>query len=282
MIMGTFIVKQTGDNDRWYKLVDQVENEEYEGINLTDAVDYDPNNTVTGQWFKIDGFNEKEGFLTILDQDFDVADLDSLTSDQFSQHQIDFVAYYKDHRYYIQKFTSGSFMKRKWLAWGGEAVEYFENDGLIYVNPIPNCIYDNTEKRIYFMDITKAYSVFKELKLDYEAATDVQTTQMLQTDLIRTEGFDASGVGLSNRKRITSILAKYNQYREDQKDQLRDYIKEKVGNNLPYDEESKKFVIANDTQLRLLLFGVQQRFYQPPLENEVQVATATTKLSSLL
>jgi len=281
--MGTFIAKLTGDNDCWYKLADQIVNEDYDSITFDNPIDYDPNNTESGQWFKIESFNEKDGFLRLLDIDFDVADLSSLTSDQFTEHNIDFVAYYCDHKYYIQKFTKANFMKKKWFSLDGNAVRYHEEDGLIYINPIPNCIYDNQTKRIYFMDISKAYSVFGDLKLDYKAATETETKRMLQSDLISTaNGFNAANVGVSNRKRITSILAKYNAYEPAKKAQLRQYIHETVGAHLPFDKTTGKFIVANDIQLRLLLYGVQQRLYQPPLEDEVQVATATTGLSKLL
>lgn len=281
--MGCFVVKIIGNNEHWFKLEDQIDNEDYEGINLDDAIDYDPNNNVTDQWFKINAFNEKEGFVPMLDTDFDVAELDSITRDQFSQFQIDFIAYYHNHRYYMQNFTRGNYLRKKWFSWNGEAVTYKEEDGLVFVNPIPNCIYDNQTHCIYFMDIVKAYAIFKCLKLDYKAATDEETDQMLQSDIIQTEGgFNVTKVGVSNRKRITSILAKFNQYEPDMKNTLRAYIREKVGTNLRYDEETGKFMVSSDTQLRLLLFGIQQRLYQPPLEEEVQVATATTSLSRIM
>lgn len=78
--MGSFVAKLKGEDDRWYKLADQEENEDYESIDLADAIEYDPNNTEAGQWFYISDFNEKEGFLPLLDSDFDVVDLDSLGS----------------------------------------------------------------------------------------------------------------------------------------------------------------------------------------------------------
>lgn len=280
--MGSFVIKLSGDNERWYKLADQVENADYENISLDDAIIYDPNNTEGGQWFKIEAFNERAGFLPMLDIDFNVADLESVSSEQFNSHMIEFIAYYQDHRFFIQKFTKGSFVKKKWFAWDGDAAKYFEADGLIYINPLPNCIYDNVSHCIYFMDIAKAYSLFGELRLDYRAATEEETSHLLQSDIIHTDGFSAVDVGVSNRKRITSIIAKFNQYNQEQKNTLRQYIKEKVGGNLPYDEQTEKFIVKSDGQLRLLLYGIQQRFYQPPLEEEVQVATATTGLSNLL
>lgn len=280
--MGCFIAKLKGEDNRWYKLADQENNEDYESIDLAEAIEYDPNNTEAGQWFYVPDFNNKDGFLPLLDLDFDVVDLDSLSNEQFASHNIDFIAFYDAHRYFIQKFTKGNFLKKKWFAWNGDAVQYFEEDGLIYLNPTPNCIYDNQSHRIYFMDISKAYTLFADLKLDYKEATEAETTQMLQLDIIQTDGFDASGVGVSNRKRITSILAKYNQYEPEKKATLKRYIRDTVGDNLPFDEVTGKFIVNNDSHLRLLLYGIQQRFYQPPLEDEVQVATSTTGISKLI
>ena len=280
--MGCFVVKLIIEDDCWYKLADHAENAEYEGINLDDAIAYDPNNTDSEQWFYVDAYNEKEGFLQLLDSDFDVAELEGISKDQFEEYCMEFIAYYYNHRYYIQKFTRGNYLKKKWFAWNGDAVEYCEQEGLVYVNPVPNCIYDNQEHRMYFKDISKAYSVFDNLKVDYRTATNDETTQMLESDIIQAVDFDASNVGVSNRKRITSVLSKYNEYPQDKKLTLKQYIRDKVGDNLQYDEVAGKFVVRNDTQLRLLLYGIQQRLYQQPLVEETQVATASTSLSNIL
>ena len=280
--MGTFVAKLKNDERHWYKLKDRVQNEDYEGIRLDDTVVYDPNNTDRDQWFRVEGFDKKDGFLAILDQNIDVVDLETLSNEQFSSHSIDFIAYYHDRKYFIQKFSKGNYVKKKGFSWRGEAIEYFEDESLVLLSPEPNCIYDTQTKHVYFKDITKAYSVFGALKLDYKVATDAETQQMLGLDLVKAVDFSVENVGISNRKRITSILAKYQNYEKDKKKKLHQYIREKVGNNLVFDEKDSKFLIKNDTDLKLLLYGIQQRFYQPPLEEEVQVATSTTGLSSII
>ena len=77
-------------------------------------------------------------------------------------------------------------------------------------------------------------------------------------------------------------MKKYQNYDQVKKNTLHQYIRDNVGNNLVFDQADGKFVIKNDTDLKLLLYGIQQRFYQPPLETEVQVATATTELSKII
>lgn len=278
--MGIFIAKIKDDEEHWYKIVDQVANEELSQIVLDDAVAYDPNNTEANQWFKIDGFDQKEGFLPLLAQRINTADLDSLEREQYGR--IEFIAFFDRGRYFMQKITRGNYLKKKWFSWDGDILRYQEDEGIIYINPIPNCIYDIGTKVIYFMDIAKAYGIFGSLKLDYQAATDDEANRFLQSDIVDAQALPMEKVGVSNRKRITSVLAKYESYNSKEKATLREYIKKSVGDNLGFDDKAGKFLVNTDTQLRLLLYGIQQRFYMPPLEDEVQVATSSTGISKVV
>lgn len=278
--MGVFIAKIKDDDERWYKIVDQIMNDELSEIVLGDAVAYDPNNTEANQWFKIDGFDQKEGFLPLLAQQINAADLESLDRQQYDN--IEFIAFFDQGRYYMQKITRGNYLKKKWFSWDGDILRYQEDEDIIYINPVPNCIYDTNTRAIYFMDIAKAYGIFSNLKLDYKAATDDEANRFLQSDIVDAQTLPIEKVGVSNRKRITSILTKYEAYTPNEKATLKEYIKKSVGANLDFDDNAKKFVVNTDTQLRLLLYGIQQRFYMPPLEDEVQVATSSTRISNVL
>lgn len=278
--MGVFIAKIKDDDECWYKIVDQIMNDEFSEIVLGDAVAYDPNNTEANQWFKIDGFDQKEGFLPLLAQQINAADLESLDRQQYDN--IEFIAFFDQGRYYMQKITRGNYLKKKWFSWDGDILRYQEDEGIIYINPVPNCIYDTNTRAIYFMDIAKAYGIFSNLKLDYKAATDDEANRFLQSDIVDAQTLPIEKVGVSNRKRITSILTKYEAYTPNEKATLKEYIKKSVGANLDFDDNAKKFVVNTDTQLRLLLYGIQQRFYMPPLEDEVQVATSSTRISNVL
>ena len=278
--MGVFIAKIKDDDERWYKIVDQIMNDELSEIVLGDAVAYDPNNTEANQWFKIDGFDQKEGFLPLLAQQINAADLESLDRQQYDN--IEFIAFFDQGRYYMQKITRGNYLKKNWFSWDGDILKYQEDEDIIYINPVPNCIYDTNTRAIYFMDIAKAYGIFSNLKLDYKAATDDEANRFLQSDIVDAQTLPIEKVGVSNRKRITSILTKYEAYTPNEKATLKEYIKKSVGANLDFDDNAKKFVVNTDTQLRLLLYGIQQRFYMPPLEDEVQVATSSTGISNVL
>lgn len=277
--MGTYIAKLKNDNEHWFKIADGVQNNDYQSIDLNEALPFDPNNTMADQWFKLENFNENESFLSILASPLDCAGLESINRERYGN--IEIIAFFEDNRFYIQKVLKGSFLKKKWFAPLGDLVEYKEMEGVLYINPLPNCIYDQGNHNLYFMSISKAYAVFNGLRGDYREATAAEINSFLNSDIVEAIDFDQSKVGLSNRKRITSILNIYNGYSANEKQILKEYIHEKVGEALTYTGEGK-FAIRTDTQLRLLLLGVQRRFYIPPLQEEVQVATNTTKLSNLL
>lgn len=277
--MGTYIAKLKNDNKHWFKITDGVQNDDYQGINLDDALPFDPNNTMADQWFKLENFNEYESFLPMLAAPFDCAALENINRERYDN--IEIIAFFEGNRFYIQKVSKGSFLKKKWFAPFGDLVEYKETEKVLYVNPQPNCIYDQENHNLYFMSISKAYAVFNGLRGDYREATAAEINGFLNSDIVEAIDFDQSKVGLSNRKRITSILSIYNGYNTEEKQILKEYIHEKVRDALDYTDEGK-FEIRTDTQLRLLLLGIQRRFYVPPLQEEVQVATNTTKLSNLL
>lgn len=280
--MGTFIAKLKGNNEQFYKLVDHVENEDYVNIHYDEAMVYDANNEMANQWFKIEQFSLSEAFLQILSDDLDVAALESLDRDSYSN--IDFIAFYDGIHYYIQKTTKSSYIKKKRLSFDGNTVRFQSEDSVVFISPIPNCIYNKDTDTLYFMDISKAYSVFDNLKSNYRNATDGEVVSFLSSDIVETSEFNVTNVGISNRKRIASILSIYNGYNVEQRNTLKNYIKDKVGVNIEYDEGLNKFKITDDKQLRLLLYGIQQRFYIPPLaeDGDVKVATNTTSISNLM
>lgn len=276
--MGIFVAKIKEQNC-WLKLADQVLNDDYTNIDLEDAIIYDPNNDMAHQWFKLPEFSTKPSFLPLL-TDFDVAELDSLTRAQYDD--IEFIAFVENHRVYMQKVSKSSFLAKKWFAWNGQVLDYQIKENVIYVNPIPNCIYDMETDDLFFMDISKAYAIFGDLKAVYKTATDEEVQTFLDSDIVETDNFECSNVGVANRKRISAVLGSYNSFSAEQKNQLKQYIKEKLTNEkLAFVEDSQKFRVSSDKELRFLLYGIMRRYYTALFEDETQVATNCTGISHL-
>ena len=47
--MGVFVAKVKNDDNRWYKLIDRIDNEDYTAIDLSEALPYDPDNMLANQ-----------------------------------------------------------------------------------------------------------------------------------------------------------------------------------------------------------------------------------------
>lgn len=276
--MGTLISKIKRLN-RWILIQDNVVVNEWDVIDLHDSMRFDPDNTMVNQWFYMDTFSECEGFSDLLSDVPDAAEIDSLNYDQFGK--IDFFAYRNGDKIYLQNVIKSSYIRRKQICWSGNVASMMQLENTIFINPIPNCIYDTTSDRLYFMDISKAYQIFKGLKLDYRAATDQEVSTFLNSDIVDSSGLDLQSVSIKNRKTISKISSVYGRYTDDQKNTLRTYIQGMVGNRLPYNAQNGKFTIDNDNNLRAFLYGIQRRMYKRPFEDEAQVATSTTNVSNL-
>ena len=96
-----------------------------------EAMVYDANNEMANQWFKIEQFSLSDAFLLILSDDLDVAALESLDRDSYSN--MDFIAFYDGIHYYIQKTTKSSYIKKKRLSFDGNTVNYQSEDSVIFI-----------------------------------------------------------------------------------------------------------------------------------------------------
>lgn len=153
---------------------------------------------------------------------------------------------------------------------------------MVTINAIPDGIYDVNNDILYFQELNRLYNVFPNIKQRYMEGTEDVVSQFFGNDIVSFgEGFSADQVSASNRKRISMVVADYNAYSLDQKTALKEYINISCGEDLEYDSNRKIFKIGDDRALRLLLYGMQMRFYKQPLNQEVQVATSTTSINKL-
>ena len=105
--MGTLISKIKRLN-RWILIQDNVIVNEWDGIDLHDALRFDLNNSITNQWFYLESFSECEGFSDLLSDVPDAAEIDSLNYDQFGK--IDFFAYQNGNKLYLQNVIKSSYI----------------------------------------------------------------------------------------------------------------------------------------------------------------------------
>lgn len=153
---------------------------------------------------------------------------------------------------------------------------------MVTINPISDGIYDFEHDTLYFQELNRLYKVFPNIKNKYVNGTADTVSNFLANGMISlSDDFSGEKVSLSNRKRISEIAPTYNRYTDAQKSELKQYIHQYSDGELEFDQERQTFNIHNDIELRLLLFGMQMRFYKQPLTTDVQVATSTTSIRNL-
>jgi hypothetical protein len=59
---------------------------------------------------------------------------------------------------------------------------------------------------------------------------------------------------------------------------LLDYIEDYCKQKLNFDQPNQKFEISTDDELKLLLYGIEQRFYTTPFGQEKRLANSVQAL----
>ena len=177
---------------------------------------------------------------------------------------------------------TGCYIKKAGFWSTGDTIEFANDNKMVTINPNPDGVYDLNSDTLYFLELNRLYSIFSNIKNEYVQGTSGSIHEFLANDIISLdENFSEGKVSLSNRKRISEVARVYNAYSMEQKEELKNYICQFSHGDLEYNEHERKFSIKNDIDLRLLLFGMQMRFYKQPLSDDVQVATSTTSLRNL-
>lgn len=277
--MGTLIAKVKSEA-QWVKIRDQIEIDVLDRLDLSDSMVYDSNNNVAHQWFRIENFRSTEYFNEIFANHIDAGELTTIHVNQLDD--IKYFAYYTDNKFYIQRMLTGCYIKKAGFWSTGDTIEFANDNKMVTINPIPDGVYDLNSDTLYFLELNRLYSIFSNIKKEYVQGTSGSIHEFLANDIISLdENFSEGKVSLSNRKRISEVARVYNAYSMEQKEELKNYICQFSHGDLEYNEHERKFSIKNDIDLRLLLFGMQMRFYKQPLNDDVQVATSTTSLRNL-
>ena len=67
---------------------------------------------------------------------------------------------------------------------------------------------------------------------------------------------------------------------DDDKTKMLDYIDGYCGEQrLTFDRENQKFEISNDDELKILLYGIEQRFYTTPFSHEKRLANSVLAIN---
>lgn len=240
------------------------------------AVDYTPEYKLEeDEWFKITNFSKNDyGIENLLKQDFDSVDFDLLTKKEFDK--IDFLFTEIEQSIFFQNIPKSQLLKKKMIGNFGESFKYIAESKQIFIKEIPDAVYDTQTDALYFRKLESITGIFKGIDQLYREATTEETEKFLKNDFISLDNeYDVSKVKIPNRKRIALATDILNNLSAADKKNIFTYISEYCS-NLKKDESS--FLISSEDDLKLILFGIQQRFYTTPVGNEKRIANSVIKL----
>lgn len=222
------------------------------------------------EWFQLEGASNTIYALGLFREGFAPVDFDSLTKDEFSK--IDFLFVVRDEKIYFQNIMQSKLVSKKHIFGFGGEYEFQSDCHEIVVKEQPDAIYCPDTDTLYFHRLEAITSMFKGIDQLYREATEEETTRFLQSNFIQLEGdYTAKSVKTANRKRIALASKTIESLTPIERNSIFSYI----GSYCPtLKVADNKFSIANETDMKMLLYGIEQRFYTTPVGNERRIANS--------
>lgn len=235
------------------------------------AIPYAPQTLAgDGEWFSLAKFSESPFAIDLIKEKFDSADFDMLENHFFEK--IDYIFVITHNSYCFQSVSKPSLIHKKGILHVGEKFEFESKSARITINETPDAIYDKNDDCLYFQKLSAITRIFKGIDQLYREATESEVNDFLASSFILLkDDFNSGCVKTANRKRIAlakDTLKNFN-------DSDRWIVFKYIGDYCPKLKASEdSFEIGSEEELKLLLFGIEQRFYTTPVGSEKRIANS--------
>ena len=250
-------------------------------VTLFEAVKLDPKLCVTYKtdhnldedaWFIVKDFSGQDYCPDFVKKDIDIKNYNDLPKKRFAD--ITYLCAIQGDDLYFQKVTPSLFLRQKTIFFGDAAVVEDDKQRLV-VNSQPDAIYMAAIDTLAFKSLATISSIFPGIDELYKEATQEEVRQFLKEPFIKlTNGFDAEKVSKPNRKRIALALETLAALPAQDKQAMILYINAYCQNSLTLDEKTGLFEIPGDGELKLLVYGIEQRFYTTQIGQEKRIANS--------
>lgn len=229
-----------------------------------------------GEWFFVENAKGQPYALDLFNRDYQTVDFDSLDKSDFNN--IDYLIVQSGEDLYFQNVTRARLVSKKSIIRLGENFKYKSNRQEIVINDLPDAIYVSTENRLYFKRLQSITSIFKGIDQLYREATDAEVTSFLNNDFISLQDdYCTSKVKTANRKRIALAKKTLDELDDTDKKKIFDYIGDYCPN---LKSDGNAFKIGTEDEMKMLLFGIEQRFYTTPVGGEKRLANSVITLDN--
>lgn len=244
--------------------------------NLLDCIEYNPNTLLeNNQWYKISNFSEQDFCINLLKEDsIDSVDYDMLSQKDFVK--IDYICSLEGDSIFFQKIRPSQLVEKKRIFFG-ESYQYSANSKSVVINMFPDAIYNKNDDTLYFQRLETIATIFRGIDILYKEATEQETAMFLQNDFISLHNdYNATKVNKSIRKKIALATTALNSFDDERKLEMIEYIK----TNADLTFENNSFSISCDDDLKKLLLGISERYYETPVSREKRIANSVITLTT--
>lgn len=234
-----------------------------------ETIDFSPSHNLEGdEWFQIRKFSKQDFYIEQCDKNYSTASVNQINNDEYEN--INCICIIQGTERHFQRITPALYVSKKTLLDYSGQPKIVEHKQQIEIRKESDAIYFVTEDILYFKNLGKIKSIFPGIEELHRVATQTEVDKFLSHKFIKLSEYETSTVGALNRKRIADIGAKFEKLSSDKKQKLIKYAKEKSG--LTIDKDS--FEIGSDTDLKKLLYAMDQRYYYADIYDEERIASS--------
>lgn len=279
MIMSHLIAKTKGSRGAYIKIIsDKVVFELPD--NLDNAREYQASYILEDdEWYAINRFSAKSFCIPLLQEAFNTTNYAQINRDQF--FSLEYLCYFQNTDrgdiYFFQKLSQSKVIRKNLICFSDEP-DFISNRPIIVIEYLPHAIYIKSNDTLYFRNLSTIASIFTGIDSLYREATNEETESFLANDFIQPgESYSAATVKNANRKRIAMAMDTLSRFSSVDKRNICTYIRDYC-TDLSFDEETGKFSISSEDELKKLLFGIEQRYYTTLLGSEKRLANSVILL----
>lgn len=271
--MNYLLAKLTGRTSEFLKVIATTSNI-LATPDLTNVQNYSPEYKLEDdEWFKLDDFLAKDYTNGLIENTFNGTTFNQITTDKYKD--IKYLCCKQNNLYLFQKMSTNQFLSKKWFK-VTDSPTLQTNKPIIVINEWIDAVYDKGNDTLYFKDVVKIKQMFKGIEALYRTATQTEVNAFLSTSFISlSSGFTSNDVKAANRKRIAMALDTLNSFSPSEVLQVVNYTKSYC-TSVPIN--GNMFVIETEEHLKLVLYGIEQRYYTTSIKPEKRLANSILEI----
>lgn len=240
------------------------------------TLSYAPGATIQDDdWFCIQNVKSQDYSIDLFSEAYTTSDFQKLSRIDFER--IEYLFILGDRFISFQNITKSNLLSKKRIFSMGDDFKYETNCSDVVIKDLPDAIYDKNSDSLYFRRLESITSIFKGIDLLYREATQRETDCFLANDFIcLKDNYSGDKVKTANRKRIALAIKTLEGLSETDKANIFNYIGEYCS-ELKVTDNS--FEVGSENELKMLLYGIEQRFYTTQVGGEKRLANSVIVLN---